>query len=166
MRSMEVAFPQEAGAVPPFFSPDVRGKKYGCLLYTSKSCVEIERVWQAEREQAPLQEDTAVAVAIENFEALGLEGLMIVTRDGPVAFTMGKRMGPALYDVHFEKADGEIQGAYTIVNREFARWIQARYPQVRYLNPVSYTHLDVYKRQVHALWHGDRVCGLRRHQYR
>ena len=99
-----------------------------------KSCVEIERVWQAEREQAPLQEDTAVAVAIENFEALGLEGLMIVTRDGPVAFTMGKRMGPALYDVHFEKADGEIQGAYTIVNREFARWIQARYPQVRYLN--------------------------------
>ena len=36
--------------------------------------------------------------------------------------------------MHFEKADGEIQGAYAIVNREFARLVKARYPQVRYLN--------------------------------
>lgn len=43
---------------------------------------------------------------------------MILTPDGPVAFTMGKRMSEDTYDVHFEKADGEIQGAYAIVNRE------------------------------------------------
>lgn len=98
------------------------------------SCMEVERQWQAKREQAPLQEDTAVWSAIRNFEALGLEGLMILTPDGPVAFTMGKRMSEDTYDVHFEKADGEIQGAYAIVNREFARLVKARYPQVRYLN--------------------------------
>ena len=98
------------------------------------SCMEVERQWQAKREQAPLQEDTAVWSAIRNFEALGLEGLMILTPDGPAAFTMGKRMSEDTYDVHFEKADGEIQGAYAIVNREFARLVKARYPQVRYLN--------------------------------
>lgn len=98
------------------------------------SCMEVERQWAAKREQAPLQEDTAVWSAIRNFEALGLEGLMILTPDGPAAFTMGKRMSEDTYDVHFEKADGEIQGAYAIVNREFARLVKARYPQVRYLN--------------------------------
>ena len=36
--------------------------------------------------------------------------------------------------VHFEKAFGDIQGAYAIVNREFARWVRDHYPEIRYLN--------------------------------
>ena len=59
---------------------------------------------------------------------------MIVTEDGPLAFTLGRRMTEDTYDVHFEKADGEIQGSYAIVNREFARWVRSQYPAVRYLN--------------------------------
>ena len=38
------------------------------------------------------------------------------------------------YDVHFEKAYGELQGAYAMINREFARWVRARHPEIRYLN--------------------------------
>ena len=38
------------------------------------------------------------------------------------------------YDVHFEKAYGELQGAYAMINREFARWVRAKHPNVRYLN--------------------------------
>ena len=38
------------------------------------------------------------------------------------------------YDVHFEKAFAQVPGAYPLINREFARWVQQHYPQVRYLN--------------------------------
>lgn len=41
---------------------------------------------------------------------------------------------PTTYDVHFEKAYGELQGAYAMINREFARWVRARHPEIRYLN--------------------------------
>ena len=51
-----------------------------------------------------------------------------------VAFTMGDRLNSDTYDVHFEKAYGELQGAYAMINREFARWVRAKHPNVRYLN--------------------------------
>ena len=51
-----------------------------------------------------------------------------------MAFTMGSPISVDTFDVHFEKAYGEIQGAYTMINREFARWVRDRYPEVRYLN--------------------------------
>ena len=100
------------------------------------ACREIERHWQQQKEKAdsPIGEDAVIASALDNFTALGLEGLMIVTEDGPLAFTLGRRMTEDTYDVHFEKADGEIQGSYAIVNREFARWVRSQYPAVRYLN--------------------------------
>ena len=36
--------------------------------------------------------------------------------------------------MHFEKADGAIQGAYAVINREMARMVRDRHPQVRWLN--------------------------------
>ena len=51
-----------------------------------------------------------------------------------VAFTMGDPLSSDTYDVHFEKAYGEMQGAYAIINREFARWIRTNHPDIRYLN--------------------------------
>lgn len=39
-----------------------------------------------------------------------------------------------VFDVHFERARGDIQGAYPAVNRSFARYIREKYPQVRYLD--------------------------------
>ena len=51
-----------------------------------------------------------------------------------VAFTIGDRLSADTYDVHFEKAYGELQGAYAMINREFARWVRQRHPEVKYLN--------------------------------
>ena len=39
-----------------------------------------------------------------------------------------------IFDVHFERARGEIQGAYPAVNRSFARYIRQKYPHIRYLD--------------------------------
>ena len=47
---------------------------------------------------------------------------------------MGDMLSSDTYDVHFEKAYGELQGAYAIINREFARWVREHHPNVRYLN--------------------------------
>jgi hypothetical protein len=55
--------------------------------------------------------------------------------DGQVmAFTMGNLIQPDTYDVNFEKAFAHIQGAYPMINREFARYIREKYPEVVYLN--------------------------------
>lgn len=48
--------------------------------------------------------------------------------------TMGSRLGPDTFDIHFEKAREDVDGAYAAVNCEFARHLRAKYPELRYLN--------------------------------
>ena len=71
---------------------------------------------------------------MEHYHQLGLEGGLIRVYGEVVAFTMGDRLTEDTFDVHFEKAYGELQGAYAMINREFARWVRARHPEIKYLN--------------------------------
>ncbi len=79
-------------------------------------------------------EKVALRRAFDSFSALGLEGLALYAGGRMVAMTMGNRMRTNTFDVNFEKADGTVPGAYPLINREFARYVQARYPEVQYLN--------------------------------
>ena len=81
-----------------------------------------------------LDERQAMSRAFAHYEALGMDGLLLRTGGKVVAFTMGSPISADTFDVHFEKAYGEIQGAYPMINREFARWLQANRPGVRWLN--------------------------------
>ena len=67
-------------------------------------------------------------------EELGLEGLALRGGGKMLAFTMGKSLGGDTYDVFFEKAYGDVQGAYPMINREFARWVREHHPEIVYLN--------------------------------
>ena len=71
---------------------------------------------------------------MEDYQALCLEGGLIRVYGEVVAFTMGDKLSADTYDVHFEKAYGELQGAYAMINREFARWVRPRHPEIKYLN--------------------------------
>ena len=51
-----------------------------------------------------------------------------------LAFTIASRMSPTTFDVHFEKAKDNIQGAYTAINNEFARHLRNKFPEVEFLN--------------------------------
>ena len=72
--------------------------------------------------------------AFANWQALGMEGLVLYVGDQVVAMTMGSFLGEDTVDVHFEKADLDYNGAYAVINRAFARHIREKYPQVKFLN--------------------------------
>ena len=65
---------------------------------------------------------------------LDMEGIVVMEKGEILAFAMGSRLSPDTFDIHFEKAREDIQGSYNIINREFARYLQAKYPEVKWLN--------------------------------
>ena len=65
---------------------------------------------------------------------LGLEGLVLMEDGQPLAFAMGSFLSEETFDIHFEKAREDVSGAYNAINREFARHLHSKYPQLRWLN--------------------------------
>ena len=81
-----------------------------------------------------LLEQIALSRAFRHFEALGMEGLMLVENGQVLAVTMASRLSENTMDVHFEKAREDVDGAYAAVNCEFARHLRMKYPQIAFLN--------------------------------
>ena len=97
------------------------------------------RKWYADRMAADPHadfhlEELAMNRAFTFQEQLGLEGLVLVENGEVLAFTMGSRMNEDTFDVHFEKAREDVDGAYPAINRAFARYIRDKYPEVRWLD--------------------------------
>ena len=106
-------------------------------------CLAMDAAWHQEaltREAAEGglstldDEHRALVLALENREALGLDGIVLRWQEEILGFTLGALLTENVFDVHFERARGDIQGAYPAVNRSFARYIREKYPQVRYLD--------------------------------
>ena len=79
-------------------------------------------------------ERAALNRAFMHYRELGMDGLAIVHEETVLAFSLGTRLSADTFDVQFEKADGDIQGAYATVNREFARYIRDKYPDIKFLD--------------------------------
>lgn len=79
-------------------------------------------------------EQAALQKAFRYYSELCMEGLLLMEGDNVLAFTMGSPLNDTTFDVHFEKADASIDGAYTTINRAFARHIREKYPSVSFLN--------------------------------
>lgn len=104
-----------------------------------QECVDMDDQWTRlnrgyDGDESLVDERDALRLAFAYYESLKLEGLLLRHQGRVIAFTMGRQLSPDTYDVNFEKAYGDIQGAYAIINREFARWVRQYHPQVRYLN--------------------------------
>lgn len=95
--------------------------------------------WFSEKE-ALLGKDTfalereAITRLAENFAELSPEGLILKNGDELLAFTVGTPFYDDTFDVHFEKALRDTDGAYPLINREFARHIKEKYPHVKFLD--------------------------------
>ena len=81
-----------------------------------------------------LLENIAMARAFQNYHWLEMEGIFLMDGDRVLAVTMGSRMSPDTFDIHFEKALEDVDGAYPAINCEFARYLREKYPEVEFLN--------------------------------
>ncbi|MCL2069241.1 MAG: phosphatidylglycerol lysyltransferase domain-containing protein [Oscillospiraceae bacterium] len=85
--------------------------------------IEMSNRWLSEREDESaslMQEARSVSSAIHDFFDLRLDGGLIRAGGRVVAFSMGDRLTHDTYLVHIEKALGNVNGAYAVINREFA----------------------------------------------
>ena len=81
-----------------------------------------------------LMEQAAIKKALRDFEALQLEGLLLMDGDTPLAMTIGSRLSEDTFDIHFEKALDIADGSYAAINQGFARYLREKYPAVQWLN--------------------------------
>jgi len=81
-----------------------------------------------------LLENIALDKAFEVSAELNMEGILLLEGDQVLAVTMGSRLSADTFDIHFEKAREDVDGAYTAVNSEFARYLRLKYPELLYLN--------------------------------
>ena len=79
-------------------------------------------------------EKNAFLKALEHYKELDLESMVLFVGNQPVGVTMASRISENTFDVHFEKARPEMDGAYTAINCEFAKYIRDKYPAIQYLN--------------------------------
>lgn len=79
-------------------------------------------------------ERSAIKKALRDFGELGLIGLLLVNHGEVIAFTAGSFLRPDTVDVHFEKGRSDVNGAYTAINYEFARYVREKFPSVKFLD--------------------------------
>lgn len=79
-------------------------------------------------------EQVALRRAFEHWEELGLEGVVLTENGEILAMTVGSPLNESTFDVHFEKALEEVDGAYTAINQAFAAHLHEKYPALRWLN--------------------------------
>ena len=102
------------------------------------ACLDMLVVWNEENaarlDPSVVYEHDAVVRAFAAYERLGLEGGALRVGGKIVGFTMGEMCSADTFDVHFEKADGRINGAYPMVCRELTRMLLARHPGLVRIN--------------------------------
>lgn len=89
-------------------------------------CIDLHTSWIRNRNDADSDTDyslefEAVLAGFEHYSDLGFKGGLIRVNNRPIAYTYGERMNEHCFVTHFEKAPADIQGAYAMINREFAK---------------------------------------------
>ena len=103
-----------------------------CLLgICSGMCSELEAEWckanNCDQHEGTGNERRALVYALHNFEELGLTGGILHVDGKIAAFTFGMPINQDTFGVHVEKADTSIDGAYAMINYEFANHIPEQY---------------------------------------
>lgn len=99
----------------------------------AKECLELTHLWLDDRgdEDGRKQEVEMVERAFRHRSELGLTGGVLRVGGNVVAFCLGSPINSNTYGVHIEKADASIEGAFTMINREYVRSIPEKF---RYIN--------------------------------
>lgn len=98
-------------------------------------CLRLAEEWcltnDCREQRAAMAEQRMMAYALNHIEELQIQGGTLFVEDRMVAFTFGARINKDAFDVCVEKADTNYEGAYAMINNEFA----ARIPEdITYIN--------------------------------
>ncbi len=88
-----------------------------------EECIAMAEKWRVlnkcDEDENKEKELCVTLRALKLHKQLELRGGLIRTKEGVVAFSLGAPLSDDTFVVHIEKAFGEMQGAYPIINREF-----------------------------------------------
>ena len=73
----------------------------------------------------------ALEEALKNFDILNIRGALIRINGAVQAFTIGEKYNKDMAVIHFEKANPEIRGLYTVINQDFCAKV---WNDVTYIN--------------------------------
>ena len=109
-------------------------------------CLDMIVVWNEENrdrlDPSIRYEHDALIRAFAAFEKLGLEGGVLYADDRIVGFSLGEMASSDTFDVHFEKAEIDMNGAYPMVCRELTRMLMEKHPALQYINREDDMGLD------------------------
>lgn len=97
-----------------------------CLDLSARWC-EVKR---CECDLSLMGEWAAINAALANFQALSLQGGVILVNDRVEAFSCGELLNAATAVIHLEKAAPELRGLYAVINQQFCRQAWAGVPLV------------------------------------
>ena len=96
-----------------------------------QECLDLEAEWckanNCDQHEGTGNERRALVYALQHFEELGLTGGILHVEGRIAAFTFGMPINQDTFGVHVEKADTRIDGAYAMINYEFANHIPEQY---------------------------------------
>lgn len=95
----------------------------GCLRFEAEWCM---KHGYSENENIR-KERQALTYALRHYNELDLTGAVIFVEGRIAAFTFGAPINASTFGVHFEKADINIDGAYSVINQEFASRLPEQY---------------------------------------
>ena len=109
-------------------------------------CLDMLAFWSEENaarlDGSISYEHDAIIRAFAAFESLGLDGGVLRAGGKILGFTIGELSCGNTFDVHFEKAEPAVNGAYPMVCREFTRMLMKKYPLLQYMNREDDMGLD------------------------
>ena len=92
-------------------------------------CRQLTEIWQEEREFSETieAEHRVMETIFTNWDALGMIGGSIFVDGKMVAFTYGAAVTTDTIDICVEKADRRIEGAFAIINQQFAEHLPEQF---------------------------------------
>lgn len=112
------------------FEPITRENIRLCHDMAARWFVDMEE----EREEDYAGEAEAIRNALRIYFDVGFDGGIIIADGEPAAFTVGEMISPDTLDSHFEKASPHVNGAYTVINQQFAAYMRQKYPSLVWIN--------------------------------
>ena len=92
-------------------------------------CRRLTEIWQEEKGDSDTinTEKQVMETIFSNWDALGMIGGSIFVNGRMVAFTYGSAVTTDTFDVCVEKADRHVEGAFAIINQQFAEHLPEQY---------------------------------------